>query len=169
MQRILEDHYQSLDWLARRLRQSSPGATVVRQGERLRNLRKALLCAIRSYLMIRSRSIERVESRLRQQTPVARLQQMDLRFTTLQQRLRTAGKNQLVAVANRLALAARGLQAVSPLATLERGYAIVTDAASGKAITDAAAVTAGSSIEARLAHGHIAAIVSKTRSGDDEN
>ncbi len=169
MQRILEDYYQSLDWLARRLKQGSPGATVVRQGEQLRNLRKALVSAMRSDLVLRSRSIERVESRLRQQSPLARLQQTDLRFTTLHQRLRTAGRNQLIAVANRLALAARGLQAVSPLATLERGYAIVTDAASGKAITDAATVTAGSAIEARLAHGRIAAIVSKTSNADDEN
>ena len=169
MQRILEDYYQSLDWLARRLKQSSPSATVVRQGERLGNLRKALLSAIRSNLMIRGRAVERVESRLRQQTPLARLQQTDLRFTTLQQRLRTAGKHQLVAVANRLALATRGLQAVSPLATLDRGYAIVTDAASGNTITDATTVTAGSTIEARLAHGRIAAIVSKTSGGDDDD
>lgn len=169
MRRILEDCYQSLDWLARRLKQSSPGATVVRQGEQLRNLRKALISAIRSDLLVRSRTIERIESRLRQQSPVARLQHIALRCTSLQQRLRAAGSKQLAVVANRLALAKRGLQAVSPLATLERGYAIVTDAASGKTVTDAATVTAGSAIEARLAHGRIAAIVSRTIDGDDEN
>jgi len=169
MQRILEDYYQSLDWLARRLKQSSPGATVVRQGERLRNLRKALVSAIRNDLVVRGHAIERIDARLRQRSPRARLQQMALRCVALQQRLRRAGKIPLAAIENRLALAIRGLHAVSPLATLERGYAIVTDTISGKVVTDAATVAAGSAIEARFARGRISATVSQSSDGDEES
>lgn len=167
MQHILEDLYQSLDWVARRLMQSSPRATVQRQGERLRLLHKTLVSAIQHDLTVRRSSIDRIESRLRQQSPIARLRQLSLSVISLKQRLLASGQRCLDSLANRLALSQRALQAVSPLATLERGYAIVTDAASGKALTDASAVAAGSEIEAQLARGRIAAIVSKTSDDQD--
>ena len=59
---------------------------------------------------------------------------------------------------SRFALATRSLQSLSPLATLERGYAIVFDAR-GSVVTDAAAVQPGEMIEARLARGRITAKV----------
>ncbi len=168
MQRLLEDRYQKLDWLARRLRQCSPQATVTRQGEQLQGLRKTLATAMRTDLMRRSRAIERIESRLRQQSPAARLQRMALRLASLRQRLNAGAEASIAATANRLALSSRALQAISPLATLERGYAIVSDT-EGRAITDAGAITKGSVIEARLAHGRIEAIVSKTGKDDMPN
>jgi exodeoxyribonuclease VII large subunit len=55
------------------------------------------------------------------------------------------------------------LEALSPTAILERGYALVFDS-SGKLLTDAARVNAGDEISARLARGTVTAIV-KQRSG----
>ncbi|HYA47990.1 MAG TPA: exodeoxyribonuclease VII large subunit, partial [archaeon] len=52
------------------------------------------------------------------------------------------------------------LQALSPLAILERGYALVFDA-SGKLLKDAAKVKAGDEISARLAKGTLIATVKK--------
>ena len=49
----------------------------------------------------------------------------------------------------------RGLHAVSPLATLERGYAIVEDAGTGKVLTRAGDAQVGSDVRARLAEGEI--------------
>jgi exodeoxyribonuclease VII large subunit len=60
----------------------------------------------------------------------------------------------------RLDLAMRALHAVSPLATIDRGYAIVTDAA-GHVLRDARRVAAGSAIEARLARGRLFATVTR--------
>jgi exodeoxyribonuclease VII large subunit len=54
------------------------------------------------------------------------------------------------------------LHALSPMAILERGYALVFDA-SGALIKDAAQVHAGDKISARLAKGSVDAKVSKTR------
>jgi hypothetical protein len=51
----------------------------------------------------------------------------------------------------------RALNAVSPLATLERGYAIVTHARSGHALLDSKQLSTGDKIEARLATGSFAA------------
>ena len=53
------------------------------------------------------------------------------------------------------------MEALSPVAILERGYALVFDA-SGKLLKDAKRVRAGEEIRARLARGEIAATVKKT-------
>jgi exodeoxyribonuclease VII large subunit len=60
--------------------------------------------------------------------------------------------------AHRLALAQRALDAVSPLATLSRGFAIVTRA-DGSLLTDASVPALGEEIEARLARGTLTARV----------
>jgi exodeoxyribonuclease VII large subunit len=53
------------------------------------------------------------------------------------------------------------MEALSPLAILERGYALVFDA-SGKLVKDSAQVKAGEDVSARLARGQIVATVKKT-------
>jgi exodeoxyribonuclease VII large subunit len=54
----------------------------------------------------------------------------------------------------RLGLAAASLDALSPLAVLQRGYAIAQDA-SGKLVRDAASVNAGDEVSVRLAKGKL--------------
>jgi exodeoxyribonuclease VII large subunit len=66
-----------------------------------------------------------------------------------------------------LQLAVRALESVSPLATLDRGYAIVSDAASGRVLSDASKVTKGMTIEARLSSGGLEATVTRTKRGHD--
>ena len=78
-------------------------------------------------------------------------------LVSLWQRLEVSGTRAIADAQHRLQLAARGLHAVSPLATLDRGYAIVTDAATGKALTRASEVKQGNDIRARLAHGELLA------------
>ena len=58
----------------------------------------------------------------------------------------------------------RALEMLSPLAILERGYALVFDSA-GQLVKDAAQVNAGQEISARVARGEIRATVKKG-SGD---
>jgi len=54
------------------------------------------------------------------------------------------------------------LGAVSPLAVLDRGYAIVMDS-SGKALTSSANIKVGDTIQARLATGHLTSDVTKKK------
>ena len=54
------------------------------------------------------------------------------------------------------------LGAVSPLAVLDRGYAIVMDS-SGKALTSSANIKVGDSIQTRLATGHLISDVTKKK------
>jgi len=168
--RYLEDHYQELDFLSRRLSQSSPAAIVARQIDWLKNLRQVLTGAVRHDLVKRSRDLELVRARLLQRSPAVKVQYSMHRLTELQQRLRNSSIGSVERLTNRLRLAARGLNSVSPLATLERGYAIVSESATGKVVTDASRIKPGSQISARLASGSLEATVdkvSKERSSDD--
>jgi exodeoxyribonuclease VII large subunit len=54
------------------------------------------------------------------------------------------------------------LESLSPLAILDRGYALVFDS-QGKLLKDSAKVNPGDEISARLAHGQIHASVTKKR------
>ena len=71
---------------------------------------------------------------------------------------RRACLERLAHSAQRLALAQRALDAVSPLATVKRGFAIVKRA-DGTVVTDAATVAVGEEIEASLARGILKARV----------
>ena len=51
------------------------------------------------------------------------------------------------------------LMSLSPLAVLERGYAICQDAATGAVVTDASRVAAGDQVNVRLGHGRLGATV----------
>ena len=65
-----------------------------------------------------------------------------------------------------LDIAARALDTVSPLKTLDRGYAIVTDP-SGRALLRARGVEPGDDIKARLAEGEIVATVKEVLDESD--
>ncbi len=96
--------------------------------------------------------------RLQRAHPGTRLRQQAQRLDELDMRLRRAGEAALTRIRQRLLLAQRGLDSISPLATLERGYAIVTGA-DGSALQDAASVKVGDLIEARLTRGTLQARV----------
>lgn len=157
--RNLENQAQSLDWLSRRLTQSSPAATVVRQRGWLNNLQHVLTGAVRHKLGARSRRLDTMRTRLLQNSPTVRVQQSIRKLADLQHRLGVAGQNAVSRRNHQLQLAMRGLDSVSPLATLDRGYAIVSDDSSGKIVSDASKVRRGDKISARLAHGTISAKV----------
>ena len=88
--------------------------------------------------------------------PVALLAQRHAHLRALLERLRSAQKRDLERDAARLAELARTLHAVSPLATLERGYAILLDAGSGLVVRSVAQVSEGQALRARLADGQVA-------------
>ena len=80
--------------------------------------------------------------------------------------------NQIIETRKRdLALAAQGLNTLSPLATLERGYAIVSTLEPDASILkDATSVSIGDKIKARLFAGEIVASVESIQPAfDDED
>ena len=142
-----------------RLGQAHPGARLDSQAQRLDGLSLRLAGAARAALQRdRLRLAQRCE-RLMRRSPDQLLRAQDARCQRLETRLERAAHEQLARVRHRFELARRSLDAVSPLATLARGYAIVTRQADGTLVTDAAAVAHGDEIEARLANGTLRARV----------
>jgi exodeoxyribonuclease VII large subunit len=75
--------------------------------------------------------------------------------------LAAAMRNQLLLKKVRIERMGRVLEALSPLAILERGYALVFDRA-GELVKDASLVKVGEEISARVARGEIRAVVKNT-------
>jgi exodeoxyribonuclease VII large subunit len=91
--------------------------------------------------------------------PGSRLRQHGQRLDELELRLRLVMGNRLERLRSRADAAARALHAVSPLATLERGYAIVLRAQDGAVLRDAGDAPPGEAITVRLARGQLRARV----------
>jgi exodeoxyribonuclease VII large subunit len=97
--------------------------------------------------------------RLGQAHPGVRLRHQAQRVDDFEQRFRRAILSTLTRASGRLHTAQRQLMALSPLATLERGYAIVTRSDDGVLLRSSEQVAPGTRIEARLSQGRVRARV----------
>jgi exodeoxyribonuclease VII large subunit len=154
----IDTHRERLRWLIGRAELVNPEARLAQQGQRLDELEQRASRALRQILADRRSALGLSVSRLWQLSPAARLQGTAARHAALFARLRAAGLQQLNRARERLAPLVRTLNAVSPLATLDRGYAIVS-LEGGAILRDAKDATAGTIIEARLSQGRIRAKV----------
>jgi exodeoxyribonuclease VII large subunit len=108
-----------------------------------------------------SRNTERhlsLAARLQRAHPGSQLAQQAQRLDDFDQRLRKSWERQLQRLQHRLLLAQRGLDAISPLATMERGFAIVATSR-GALVTDAAQIAVGDALALRFARGGASASV----------
>ena len=103
-----------------------------------------------------------VHARLRQRDPSQVLARHRAACLQLSQRLHQASGRVQEQRRSRLNGIHRALEAVGPVATLDRGYAIVTLATDGKLIRGSRQVTVGDEIDTRLASGSLRSTV-KTR------
>ncbi len=151
-----------LDWLGKRLQQQHPGQRLRAQAQRLDELELRLKQAWRVRLRHDSGRIATLEARLQRHLPAARIAQLHSRNEAFRQRLRTAVRTGLARRGQQLAAAARALDAVSPLNTLQRGYAIVIRGPERQVVHAAAEVAPGETVEALLARGRLRCIVEET-------
>lgn len=98
-----------------------------------------------------------LQRRLR--SPVDELQRKSNILEQTLKRLRLAMQKRLDVAANRLGLAARHLDALSPLATLDRGYAIAFNKQTQVAVRDAGTLHKGDRLSIRFATGSVTALV----------
>ena len=158
LMRSVEAQRQRLRWLIGRAALVSPAAKLSQQTQCLDDLEQRLSRAMRHILANRRSALNERRGRLWQLSPVAQVRGAAARQADLFARLRAAAFTQLHLARERLAPLVRTLNAVSPLATLERGYAIVSREG-GRILVNAADVAPGTVIEARLAKGKIRAKV----------
>jgi exodeoxyribonuclease VII large subunit len=94
-----------------------------------------------------------LHARLRSQHPTAKLARRRIDVRANEQRLRACISRRLESRARHLSELARALNAVSPLATLQRGYAILIDIESGRVVRSPTQTTTGARLSARVAEG----------------
>ncbi len=163
LERALGKHLQRcgerLAWVSRRLDQQHPRRRLTQQNQRIDELEQRLGRAAVHQLAGTHARLFALRARLLQQTPRHRLARLRQQTELLLQRLRHAIGQTLEQARGRLALAARTLDTVSPLATLERGYSITRERATGRVLRDASSVSPGMQLETRLQKGGIISIV----------
>jgi len=145
--------------LERRLALLHPAQAVRQRMQRLDELQLRLAGAMRRDASARQDRLLRVAAQLAGRSPAPRLAALGQRIAHAGARLLPAMRSRVTVSRGLLHAAARGLEATSPLATLGRGYAIVTLAASGDVVREAADAPPGTEIEARLARGRLRARV----------
>ncbi|MBP0048465.1 exodeoxyribonuclease VII large subunit [Marinobacterium sp. AK62] len=157
--RQLQQQRTHLHHLRQRLRH--PGERLREQSQRLDQLELRLQRALRAKLQLHRQRIEQLEHRLERSSPDRLLARNRLLLMPLQQRLQTAVQRLIKHKQEQLSAQMRQLHGVSPLATLERGYAIVQDD-KGQAITSASQVQPGDRLITRLHHGQVTSRVEQT-------
>jgi exodeoxyribonuclease VII large subunit len=152
-----------LAWLARRLRQCDPGRRLQQQNQRLDELQQRLVRAWSHTGARRQSRLESLQARLRHHSPQQQLQRLDAFSARLAQRLEYCINIQLSAQREKLAVVSRALDAISPLATLQRGYSITLAAATGRVVRSTGEAAVGDILETCLASGHILSQVSEVK------
>jgi exodeoxyribonuclease VII large subunit len=124
----------------------------------------------RLWLSLRTRverergALARLAARFAARDPRARIAPLEQRLLHNGQRIRTAGARALDARTHRIALAARGLDATSPLAVLGRGYSVTLASGPGGAVAvrDAASVAAGAELVTLFARGRVHSLATRS-------
>jgi exodeoxyribonuclease VII large subunit len=154
--------------LAQRLQISHPGAKLAQHAQRLDDLELRMRLGLRAAVLGRQQRLETLGARLWRENPRHRLEALTAQAATLRQRLLTAFTGALNFRTQRLALASRTLDAVSPLATLARGFAVVSRVADGALLREAAQAPVGTEIDARLSNGRLRATVTARLEDTDD-
>lgn len=154
----LQQAAQHLDWLDARVVHPRHRIEMLRQ--RLHGLVLRLrLAQTARHRVLRGRLTE-LSTRLHRLSPALRVHAQWLQHRHLQQRLNTAARYLLETGRTRLRQLAQTLHALSPLATLDRGYAIVR-AENGAVLRAAGAARPGERVQAQLARGTLDCRVEK--------
>lgn len=140
LRRRLEASGQRADHLLSRLNLQRPTLRLQRGRERLDQFHARMMRMLRHDRERRSGRLARAQDRLQAAHPQRKLMAATDRVDTLRTRLRNDLLHRIERQRSHLTELARALNAVSPLATLGRGYAILVDRQSGSVIRSVAGV-----------------------------
>jgi exodeoxyribonuclease VII large subunit len=131
------------------------------RGQRLDELRFRLDASMKRRLQLRYHRLAILIDHLRRENISVRIASINRHLQRIDQRLHSSTAQIINPRQMRLNRASAGLRALSPLAVLSRGYALVY-AADGKLLRSATDTASGQTIRARLAHGTLEAEVKQT-------
>lgn len=146
--------------LYHRLQQQHPQLRLARQQTVLERLRQRMATALENQLKRTTQRQQRITQRLNQHNPQPRIHRAQSRVQQLEYRLAQSMRDRLSSTRERFGGAITHLEAVSPLATLARGYS-VTSAADGSVLKKTKQVKAGDTLTTRLEDGWVASQVTE--------
>ena len=144
-----------------RLQLRHPERQLREQSQRVDELHSRVLRAWLSRLRQHQHRVQGLATRLEANSPVVQLQQQLAAWRSLHQRMTAAVTLHQERATARFELLLRALHGVSPLAVLDRGYALVRK--DDELLRDSASVIPGDKISARLTNGEVDATVTATR------
>lgn len=162
--RALVQRNQTLNFLSKRLQQAHPEKRLQGHAQRLDELELRLLRAIQGALSQREARLHTLMAQIMRHHPRQGLLLLEADQRQLSQRLGTSMRHLLNRLQQCSANLGEKLHAVSPLATLARGYAVVMREADRTILRDYRQVERNELLEMRLAHGTVLSRVEDARS-----
>ena len=153
LQRKLNQKQQALAWLSKRLQQQHPGQKLARNAQRMDELESRLNQSMQTRLRHNKSLVEAKIAKLWQHNPSVTINNYKQKQDYLSKRLITVTRHKLESLNQRLLNDSQTLHAVSPLATLNRGYALVIHQPSGQIIRSTEQLRSGDIVETRVAQG----------------
>ena len=161
LQRKLSQKQLALTWLSKRLQQQHPGQKLIRNAQRIDELDTRLNQAMQTKLRHHEHKIAAATAKLWQYNPAVTVANYQQKQAYLSKRLIEVIHHKLERLQQSLLNTSQTLHAVSPLATLGRGYALVINPASGQIIRSTTQLKPGDSVETRLALGRFTSQISE--------
>ncbi|HHA0035720.1 TPA: exodeoxyribonuclease VII large subunit [Yersinia enterocolitica] len=154
MDYYLAQRNQQFTRLEHRLQQQHPHLRLAHQQTLLLKLQRRLEDSAQNQIRLLGRRTERLQQRLVQAQPQGQIHRYNQRVQQQEYRLRQALERQLNGYRQRFGIACSQLEAVSPLATLARGYS-VTQTPEGSLLKTTKQVHTGDKLTTRLQDGWV--------------
>jgi len=156
---------EKLHWLSRHIQH--PGRRVQDWSQRLDDTQVRLQNAMQYQLRHHHAQVTQLQTQLKTHNPITRLQAYQRQLGFLSQQASSAINHLLERKSQMLVNLVHTLDAVSPLATLHRGYAIVSRESDKRLLRASAQVKPGDRVRARLAEGQLLCKVEQVENETD--
>jgi len=160
IQQQLQQKQQKIDWLQKRLRHPKDRLQIIKN--KLNELKQRNIRAIKNTLTEKNSKAELLQLRLQQHEPSQRLQQLKQYYNNINSRFQLAHKQTLNAKKQKLQYLVHTLDALSPLHTLKRGYAIVKDE-NNNIVSQIHNLKKGQTIKTELNQGHFLSTITEVK------
>lgn len=151
----LKRHQHQLNWLDKALQQQHPGQKLQRNAQRLDELEQRIQQTIQHKLHDLSQQLAIRTHQLKQWQPSTAIGRHQQQLNFYSQRLQRAMLLKLARLHSQQAALSQTLNAISPLATLDRGYAIVQRQHNGQVVKSIKQLAVDDVLETRIAEGRV--------------
>ncbi len=151
--RDIKQKQQHLDWLDSRLQLQKPSSRIQQQAQRLDDVSTRLQLKMKSLLNEKYLTVQNLGSRLNANTPRRKLSESQQTLSHISTRLQQSMTQTIQQNQSSFRIKIATLDSISPLKTLDRGYAIIKDSDSKRLITSKEQLNSNQQIILRLKDG----------------